>query len=394
MGKTWHGAPAKTALGFLFAAAAVLLASCGGGEKKKTPAGPGQVVTGVVVKEAQVAVVDRRIEAVGTVRARTLAAVAPQVMGRVAQVLVSEGSRVEKGALLAVIDGAEIAARAAAAEAAVAEAQAAKAEAEAALAQAEANRALAEKTFARFARLREEKVVTQQEFEEVEARRTVAARDYERAAERRAQAAARIAQAKRQAEGAQVLLSYTKLTAPFGGIVTEKKADPGTMALPGVPLFTVEDDRRFRVEAAVPETYLGVVRLQAPVEVRVEGLPGKVFFATVSEVVPAVDPVSRTFTAKVDLAASGLRAGMFARVRFLAGKTRVLSVPRRAVRHAGGYDTLFVVGADNVARLTMVTVGETFGDRVEILSGIEPGARVVADAPAGLADGARVEAAR
>jgi len=336
----------------------------------------------------------RQVEAVGTVRARTVAVVAPEVMGRVTQVLVREGDRVRKGDLLAVLDEQALAAQAAAAEAAAEEAEAAAAEAAAAEAQAEAQKVLAEKTYARFAKLNEERVVTQQEFDEVQARRTVAVRDHERALERRRQVAARVAAARAQARNARTLLSYARIAAPFDGVVTERRVDPGSLAVPGVPLFTVEDTRRYRVEARVPEEYAGVLRAGARVEILLDALPGRAFPGTVSEVVPAVDPASRTFAVKADVAAPNVRGGMSARLRFAAGRADVLSVPAKALHRMGGYDGVFVVGADNVARLVMVQTGRSFGGRVEILSGVEPGARVAVSGLERLADGVRVEAGR
>jgi multidrug efflux system membrane fusion protein len=109
-------------------------------------------------------------------------------------------------------------------------------------------------------------------------------------------------------------------------------------------------------------------------------------------VVPVVDPASRTFTVKVDLPRGAeLRTGMFGRVLFPVGTDTILVVPRRAISHVGGYDAVYTVTADNVARLVMVTTGKAFGDGVEILSGIEPGARVAISPLEKLVDGARVE---
>ncbi|HEU5361408.1 MAG TPA: efflux RND transporter periplasmic adaptor subunit, partial [Candidatus Deferrimicrobiaceae bacterium] len=147
-----------------------------------------------------------------------------------------------------------------------------------------------------------------------------------------------------------------------------------------------------RIEAAVPETYLGALKAGFPVQVVFDAAPGKEIAGTISEVVPTVDPASRTFSAKVDLPGGiPLRTGMFGRVRFPTGEETVVSVPQRAILHVGGYEALYVVTTDNVARLVMVKIGRTFGDEVEVLAGIEPGARVAVSPLEGLTDGARVE---
>ncbi|HEU4949871.1 MAG TPA: efflux RND transporter periplasmic adaptor subunit, partial [Candidatus Deferrimicrobiaceae bacterium] len=279
---------------------AISLSACGGKEKQ------GAEVSRPVVQEVEVVVVrpvprETTAETLGTVRARTTAAVAPQVMGRLTGVAVSEGSVVAAGALLATIDDTTVRAQLSSAEGAVAEAEAAGEDVDRAISQAEAGKALAEKTYERYRNLLDGKVVTQQEFDEVELRRTVAVKDLERAQQKRAQMSAKIAQARGQADAAKAMLSWTRVIAPFAGIVVEKRADPGSMAVPGVPLFVLEDPRRHRIETFVSETYLPLLRKGTPVQVVLDADPGNPFSAVVTEIVPAIDPASRTFTVKADL---------------------------------------------------------------------------------------------
>ena len=378
------------------AVAAVILTMAAGlsacGEKKQ-----GAEVARPVVRDVEVVVVrpsprETIAEAMGTVRARTTAAVAPQVTGRLTGVAVSEGSAVAAGALLATIDDTTVRAQLSSAEGAVAEAEAAREEVDGAISQAEAGKALAEKTFERFRKLFEGKVVTQQEFDEVEMRRTVAVKELERARRKREQVSARIAQARGQADAAKAVLAWTRVTAPFAGVIVGKRADAGSMAVPGVPLFFLEDPRRLRIEAFVSETYLPLLKKGTPVQVVLDADPGKPFTAVVTEIVPAIDPASRTFTVKADLPAGRARSGQSGKVRFAAGKGTVLAVPKRAITRAGGSDGVFTIGArDNVARLSMITLGAEFDDRVEVLSGIEAGARVAVSPIDRLSDGARVE---
>ncbi|MFA5807323.1 MAG: efflux RND transporter periplasmic adaptor subunit [bacterium] len=386
------GARAAAVAAILWMAAG--LSACG--EKGKQ----GAEISRPVVQEVEVVVVrpvprETTAEALGTVRARMTAAVAPQVMGRLTGVAVSEGSVVAAGALLATIDDTTVRAQLASAEGAVAEAEAAREEVDRTISQAEAAKALAEKTFDRFRKLLEGKVVTPQEFDEVEMRRTVAVKDFERAQQKRTQVSARIAQARGQAAAARAMLSWTKVTAPFAGVIVEKRADAGSMAVPGVPLFVLEDPRRHRIEMFVSETYLPLLKKGTPVQVVLDADPAKPFTVAVTEVVPTIDPASRTFTVKADLPAGRARSGQSGKVRFAAGKGTVLAVPKRAITRAGGSDGVFTVGAlDNVARLTMITLGAEFDDRVEVLSGIEDGARVALSPIDKLSDGARVEVRR
>jgi RND family efflux transporter MFP subunit len=370
------------------------LVACG--EKGKQ----GAAVSRPVVREVEVIVLrpvprETTAEALGTVRARTTAAVAPQVLGRLTGIAVSEGSVVAAGALLATIDDTTVRAQLSSAEGAVAEAEAAREEADRAISQAEASKALAEKTFERFQKLLEGKVVTPQEFDEVEMRRIVAVKELERAQQKRAQVNAKVAQARGQADAAKAMLAWTRVTAPFAGVIVEKRADAGSMAIPGVPLFVLEDPRRHRIETFVSETYLPLLGKGTPVQVVLDADPGKPFSAVVTEIVPAIDPASRTFTVKADLPAGRARSGQSGKVRFAAGKGMVLAVPKRAITRAGGSDGVFTVGArDNVARLSMITLGAEFDDRVEVLSGIEDGTRVALSPIDKLSDGAQVEVRR
>ena len=371
--------------------AALLLAACGEKARHGQEAVPRPVVQGVEIITVQPVPRETSVEAVGTVRARTTAAVAPQTMGRLTAVLAGEGARVEAGTLLATIDDTSVRAQLASAEGGVAEAESALEEAGRAVAQAEAGRSLAEKTYDRYRKLVAEKVVTPQEFDEVETRRTVAVQEHERAVKRGEQLAGRLAQARGQADAARAALGWTRVTAPFSGVVVEKRADTGSMAVPGVPLFLLEDPGRHRIEAAVSEAYLPRLKVGSPVRVLLDAGDGREIPAAVTEVVPAIDPVTRTFLVRADLPPGTARTGQSGRVRFAAGEGSALTVPERAVTRAGGGDGVFVLSGDNVARLSPVTLGASDGDRVEVLSGLSPGARVAVSPVDRLADGDRVE---
>jgi RND family efflux transporter MFP subunit len=385
----------STALSVAMISAALLAtAGCGGKAEKGGAPAARQPVTGVETVVVSAEPRETYADLVGTVRARTVAAVSPQAMGRILTMPVSEGMRVAAGATIATLDDGPVRAQVAAAQGAVVEAQAAKEEVERAIAQAAAGRELAERTYARYAKLHAEKVVTPQEYDEVTTRGMVAVKEHERAIEKRAQVLARIEQAKAQLKAVEAQLAWTRVTAPFAGVVVEKKADAGAMAMPGVPLVVIEDTRSYRIEASVPETQLSSVRAGARVEVTLDSAPGKIYAATVSEVVPSVDPGSRTFTVKAALSAPDLRTGLFGRVRVPAGKAPVVTLPRAAVMSRGGFDAVFAITKENVARLAMVKTGATWGDRIEILSGVDAGDRVAISGIDRLSDGVPVAASK
>jgi RND family efflux transporter MFP subunit len=160
---------------------------------------------------------------------------------------------------------------------------------------------------------------------------------------------------------------------------------------PSQPLFTVEDEGSYLLEIAVPESLLPRIRTGMPVRVSMDGVSGSSTLP-IREIVPTADPVSRTFIAKISLSAKGLRSGMFGRAELPVGGTvETLLVAKSAVLERGALTSVWVVDRDRVARLRLVKVGRTVGDRVEILSGLTPGERVVTAGTGKVSEGARVE---
>ncbi len=160
-------------------------------------------------------------------------------MGTVTSVRVKEGDKVAAGDILMTIDNRDTAQRVAATEAAFNEAQSAR---EAAGEQ----RSLAEVTFKRYKNLYDEKVISRQEFDQIEVRKKVADADFNRASQA-------VERAKANLEEARVYHGFTQVRAPISGIVTEKKIETGSMATPGMPLYTIEDTSQFKIEAALDE---------------------------------------------------------------------------------------------------------------------------------------------
>jgi RND family efflux transporter MFP subunit len=199
-----------------------------------------------------------------------------------------------------------------------------------------------------------------------------------------AQARARVAVA--EVAEAETMLEYTRITAPFAGVITRKHADVGDLATPGKPLLEMEDSRTLRLEADVPEAVVSKLTLgdKLPVDISAleTGLEGEI-----SEIAPAADPGSRTFLVKLDLPSQpGLRAGQFGRVAMPVGTTAALRVPAAAVIQRGQMEMVFVVN-DGKAQLRLVKTGKCIGEEVELVSGVEAGEMIVVEGAAGLMDG-------
>ena len=162
------------------------------------------------------------------------------------------------------------------------------------------------------------------------------------------------------------------------------------MVTPGVPLVTIEREGAYRLEVAVEEGNLGKVRAGMRASVSLDSLD-HTFDATVSEIVPSVDPASRAFVAKIDLPSiPNLRGGLFGRARFATGVRTVVCVPASAVVDRGQMQWVFIADGDT-ARGRIVTLGQRNQDSVEVLSGLKPGEKIIAPASPELADSARIE---
>jgi len=348
----------------ILAGLAALLTACSG--EKKEVFTTHEPVSNVAVISVQKASTPDYIETTGTVHASESAQISSQVLASVVGVNVREGDRVRKEQILVALDNAQFRSASDRASAAVT-----AAEKEAAAADANSN--LAEATLKRYETLYNKKSVSPQEFDEVKARYQVALARLEMAHAGQAQARAALAEAT-------TMQSYTRLVAPFDGVVTEKRVEIGNLASPGMPLLTVENTTHYRLEVSVNETDIGAVRIGTSVPVHIEALPSAPLPAKVAQVVPAADPASRSFLVKLDLPGlPDLRSGLFGRASIPKGVRDAVLVPRTAVLDRGQLQAVYVVGNDQVASLRYVTLGRAHDANVEILSGLESGERLVAD---------------
>lgn len=330
-------------------------------------------------------------EAVGTVRARTSAVISSKVMGYVRDVKTHTGDHVAAGQLLLQLDSRDLDVALRQAQAGRDEAQNASEEATKAIASSQANLDLAKSTFRRMDDLYQKKSISNQEYDEAGAKLKVAQAAYDMTLSRRAQTMAKIQQADQAIASASVMRAYSEVRAPFAGTVTEKQAEPGTLATPGAPLLTIEQAAGLRLEVPVEESYLATTKVGQPVTVKLDALD-RSLTARVSEIDPSVDPASRAFTVKIDLPAiPQLRSGLYGRAQFSRGARQVVVVPAEAISEQGQIQSVLVV-ENGIARTRIVTAGQRNSGQVEILSGLSAGEQVISPRPAALADGSRVEA--
>jgi RND family efflux transporter MFP subunit len=365
-------------LGFLFVMLPAVLGLAGcSGEPIHTAPSP-ETVRNIPVLAVQQANVPDLLEAVGTVRAAQSSEVASQMMGNIIEIRAHEGDHVQRGQVLALIDDSQP-------RAAVERATAADLAAQQQQVGADSDLALAESTLKRYQSLYEKKSVSPQEFDEVKARQQAAVARCEVAKAGQGQARAALSQARTS-------LDYTRIRAPFDGVVTEKKADSGSFASPGMPIFNVEDVRRFRLEANVNENDLRYIRTGQQVSVAIDALDRAGLKGRVVQIVPAADPASRTFLVKIELPAdTRLRSGLFGRAQFSRGERHALMVPRSAIVERGQLQGIYVLDQNKVASLRYITLGNPSGADVEVLAGLQDGERLVTKPGALDLNGKRIE---
>ena len=328
-------------------------------------------------------------QAVGTVRSANTAVLAAQLAGTVREVRVKAGDHVRRGQLLAVLDDRGARAQVQGAEAGVNEALEGGAEVDQALKAATADRQFAEATLKRYKNLFAKNSLSRQEYDGAEARYEASLAN-ERALEAKKQEVlSKQAQARSQQDSAQTYLSYSRIVSPVDGMVTARSVDVGTVVMPGIPLLTVEDMARYRLEASLPEEYLASVKSGDNVSVSIGHAQ---FDGRIAEIVPAADTTSHTFLVKIELPAHcQCRSGEYGQASFPTGEAKSLAVPRSAVIEHGELQGVFVVGPDGGVEYRLVKTGKTLGNRVEILSGLAAGEKVAVSQIDQLRDGARVE---
>ncbi len=286
-----------------------ILSACSS-EKRVAPVVP-ESVSNIAVISVQKATGPDYVESSGTVRAAESVKLSAQVLGAVVSVAVHEGDRVHKGQVVVALDDSQF-------RAATERALAAVTGSDKEIAAAEANYHLADATAKRYENLFNKRSVSPQEFDEVKARYQSAQAQLEvtRAAQAQAQAAL---------TEARTMQGYTRLVAPFDGVVTDRRVELGTLATPGMPLLTIEHTGRYRLEASINERDIAFVTLGMNAPVTIESLAPEPIQSKVVEIVPAADPSSRSFVVKLELPPlPTLRSGLFGRVSIAKGRRDML----------------------------------------------------------------------
>jgi len=208
-----------------------------------------------------------------------------------------------------------------------------------------------------------------------------------------------VAAAKADVDKYRTLVGYTRITAPFGGIITKRYADPGALIQAGtasntqsMPLVRVSDDTLLRLDFPVSVDYVRGIHLDAPVNVSVDSLGGKVFSGHIKRFSGKVDDSTRTMVVEMEVPnpTFELVPGMYATVTLkIDERPHALTIPIEAVP-AGGKRVLVVDAAQRVAERA-VKLGLETPSRYEVLSGLDEGEMVMIGNPGQVPVGDRVE---
>jgi RND family efflux transporter MFP subunit len=335
------------------------------------------------------------LNASGYVTARRRATVSSKVTGKVLEVFVEEGKAVKRGQVLARLDDSQLRAGLDVARAQLSAARSAAVEDEARLREAE-------RQLNRLNQLIREKVVGRAEVDTAESA-------VESLKARIALARQQVAVAETQVAAQETDLADTVVRAPFDGVAISKDAQPGEMISPvsagggftRTGICTIVDMSSLEIEVDVSESYINRVKANQPVEAVLDAYPDWRIPGQVITTVPTADRQRATVKVRIGFEELDPRIlpDMGVKVSFLQEraaeaenapvKPRIV-VPKAAVRSDAGQSVVYVVRDDRVERRA-VKVGVTDGDKLEILSGLNGGERIVVEGPGTLADGSRVK---
>lgn len=282
---------------------------------------------------------------VGTVQAVQRAKISSKITGNIIAFKVTLGSRVKQDELLAEISAGEISAR---------------------VQQAKAQLMQTKRNLTREKKLLKKNATTPQTVKSLQDSTRIAEAAYNEA---------------------MTMFNYSRITAPFSGIITKKLGNVGDLATPGKPLLYIEEEDNLQVLADIPEAMILHIKqgdslsvFIPSVDLTIEGV--------VAEVSPIADPSSRSAPIKLRVAAnSRLRPGQFARVTLAMEQAETLTIPAPALIQFGQMEQVFVVAQNNKAQLRLVRSGTQIDEHIEILSGLSEGETVITQSNRNLLDG-------
>ncbi len=342
----------------------LFLTSCGSEDKKTVT----DNTLAIAVKTSQVETSGNSpfLSVSGKIQAVNSADLSTRMMGYVDKVHVNVGDKVRKGQLLVSINNSDL--------------QAKRAQVNAGITQATVGFNNAKKDYNRFKNLFADNSASQKEMDDITA-------NYE-------MAKAQLESAKQMKNEINAQFAYSNITAPFSGTVTSKNVETGNMANPGVPLISIETPGNFEVMAMVPETEISEIENGSSVDVLVKSI-NKTIKGKVTEVSTSAKNTGGQYLVKIDLEKTdaNILSGMFTTVQFPVerkAKSELVLIPTEAIITNGQLSGIYTVSQSNTAILRWLRLGRTFGDQVEVLSGLNSDEAYIVSAEGKLFNGAKI----
>ncbi|AXP79694.1 Efflux pump periplasmic linker BepF [Mariniflexile rhizosphaerae] len=353
----------KTKHTIAFLAFTFLAVSCGSEEKKPIAGNPP-----IPVKVSTINENSNRpfLTASGTIQAVKSANLSTRMMGFITNTPVNVGDYVKTGQLLVAINNSDLQAKLSQVNAGISEATAAFTN--------------AEKDYNRFKNLFAENSASQKEFDDITAHYNMAK--------------ARLEGAKQMKNEVDAQFAYANIRAPFDGVVTGKFIKNGDMANPGMPLIAIETPGKFEVVASVPESDISKINSGTPVNILVKSI-GKAVEGKVTEVSSSAKNTGGQYMVKValDKTDASILSGMFVTVQFpikAQEKSEMVLIPNEVLVTKGQLSGIYTLSESHTALLRWLRLGRTFGDQVEVLSGLSSNERYIISADGKLFNGAKV----
>jgi len=325
-----------------------------------------------------------------------------KVSGYIKKIYVDVGDHVEAGQVLAVLEVPELSAQVQGAEATVRRSQDAIHQAKSDLNEAESLHAATHLDYTRLKQASESRpgLIAQQELDDAEAK------DKEGEAQISADEAAfseaenQLAVAGSEEKRLSAMSDYTRIVAPFNGVITRRNVDTGALVQAGtgsnsegLPVVSVAQTDLFRLTLPVPESAVPMIRLGSAVTVRVQAL-NRDFAGKVARFADVVNAETRTMHTEVDVPNTNgtLVGGMYAEVKLtLAKKDNALAIPIQAIDREGSRTTVLIVNSQNRIEKREVRLGMEAANRVEVVSGLNLMDRVVIGSRGNFRAGDRVD---
>ena len=359
----------KLSFAIVFIAAVLYFSACSSGESNKVvdnekaiPVTTSSITTGVATNGFTVT---------GQIEAAHSTNVATRIMGYITKIYVKAGDRVNAGQLLFTVNINDI--------------QAKQSQVDAMLKQAEAAFHVAQKDFDRYTALYKQNSASAKELEQI-------TMQYQ-------SAKAGVEVAKGMQHEVKSQLTYANVVAPFGGVVTQKLADEGSLANPGMPIVTIEQGGSLQVTAMVPETEIASLKVGDMANVIVDAA-NKQFQSKLIQINPSSQFTGGQYIIKLNISSSDankLMAGMYAQIKIQtkgtslkADTSSTVMIPTTALIYRDQLVGVYTISAQNTAMLRWLRIGKTTGDKVEVLSGLAKNEAYIIKAEGNLYNGAKV----